>query len=179
MKRTLVINLFGAPGSGKSTGAACIFSYLKRNGIDCELVTEYAKDKCWEENSFIFDDPDNQFYIGAKQFYRVNRVNGKVDVIVTDSPILLNCFYNKSSLMGEEYNIVAKRLFQKFNNVNFFVNRVKEYNPNGRNQTVDEANQIALDMKKFISQWNVPYIEVCGDDIGYQFICEYVLKMLK
>lgn len=46
-KKTLVINLFGAPGSGKSSGAAYIFSQLKKLGIDCELVTEYAKDKCW------------------------------------------------------------------------------------------------------------------------------------
>ena len=40
----LVINLFGAPGAGKSTGAAYIFSLLKMYGINAELITEYAKD---------------------------------------------------------------------------------------------------------------------------------------
>ena len=40
----IVVNLFGAPGAGKSTGAAYIFfSILKMNGINAELVTEFAK----------------------------------------------------------------------------------------------------------------------------------------
>lgn len=50
MKTPIVINLFGGPGSGKSTGAAYIFSQLKMKGINCELITEYAKDKTWEKN---------------------------------------------------------------------------------------------------------------------------------
>ena len=44
----LVVNLFGAPGSGKSTGAAYIFSQLKIAGVNAELVTEFVKDKVWE-----------------------------------------------------------------------------------------------------------------------------------
>lgn len=41
----LVVNVFGVPGAGKSTGAAYIFSKLKMNGINAELITEFAKDK--------------------------------------------------------------------------------------------------------------------------------------
>ena len=44
----LVVNLFGVPGAGKSTGAAYIFSKLKLVGINAELITEFAKDKVWE-----------------------------------------------------------------------------------------------------------------------------------
>ena len=50
----LVVNLFGAPGAGKSTGAAYIFSKLKMSGINVELVTEFAKDKVWEESKAVF-----------------------------------------------------------------------------------------------------------------------------
>lgn len=50
-KSTIVVNLFAGPGAGKSTGAAYIFAMLKMHGIDCELVTEFAKDKTWEHNS--------------------------------------------------------------------------------------------------------------------------------
>lgn len=52
----IVVNLFGAPGAGKSTGAARIFSNLKMAGINAELVTEFAKDKVWEENKAVFND---------------------------------------------------------------------------------------------------------------------------
>ena len=41
----ILANLFGAPGAGKSTGAAYVFSKLKMAGINAELVTEFAKDK--------------------------------------------------------------------------------------------------------------------------------------
>lgn len=41
----VVINLFGIPASGKSSGAAYIFSKLKMLGYNAELITEFAKDK--------------------------------------------------------------------------------------------------------------------------------------
>lgn len=47
--KMLVVNLFGTPGAGKSTGAAYIFSELKMRGINAELVIEFAKDKVWEK----------------------------------------------------------------------------------------------------------------------------------
>ena len=50
MKKPLVVNLAGAPGAGKSTGAAYIFTRLKQLGVNCELVGEFAKDKTWEHN---------------------------------------------------------------------------------------------------------------------------------
>lgn len=61
----LVVNLFGAPGSGKSTGAAYIFSQLKIAGVNAELVTEFVKDKVWENNEEVFK---NQAYIFGKSF---------------------------------------------------------------------------------------------------------------
>ena len=62
-----IINLIGAPGSGKSTTAAGIFYNLKMKGIKCELLTEYAKDRVWEENFMALND---QLYIFAKQNHK-------------------------------------------------------------------------------------------------------------
>ena len=66
----LVINLFGGPGCGKSTQAAYIFSRLKMLGLNCELVTEFAKDKTWEHNSKALSC---QPYVFGKQSYRLDR----------------------------------------------------------------------------------------------------------
>ena len=49
MKNTLVVNLFGGPGCGKSTLMAGIFHQLKLKGYDCEMVTEFMKDLVWEK----------------------------------------------------------------------------------------------------------------------------------
>lgn len=52
MNNPIVINLFGAPGAGKSVASAYIFSKLKMKNINCELVTEFAKDLTWEKREF-------------------------------------------------------------------------------------------------------------------------------
>jgi hypothetical protein len=52
MKNTLLVNLYAGPGAGKSTGAAYIFAKLKMAGVDCEYVSEYAKDRVWQEDQF-------------------------------------------------------------------------------------------------------------------------------
>lgn len=49
----LIVNFFGAPGAGKSTGAAYVFSRLKMAGVKCELATEFAKDAVWENNQEV------------------------------------------------------------------------------------------------------------------------------
>ena len=43
-----VINFYGGPGTGKSVQAAATYCALKKQGLNCELVTEYAKDKLWD-----------------------------------------------------------------------------------------------------------------------------------
>ena len=97
----LIVNLYGAPGAGKSTGAAYVFSQLKMRGINAELVTEFAKDKVWEESKAVFQ---NQAYIFGKQYFRISRVQDKVDVVITDSPILLSPFYANDPVLGEEFD---------------------------------------------------------------------------
>jgi len=72
-KKTIVCNLVGSPGSGKSTLAAFVFAKLKMIGVNCELVTEFAKDKVWEKNNEALS---NQIYIFAKQYYRMSRCTG-------------------------------------------------------------------------------------------------------
>ena len=71
MKDTLIVNLYGGPGSGKSTGAAYLFAKLKMAGVDAEYVTEFAKDKVWEGNQEAFRC---QFYITGKRTFRISSI---------------------------------------------------------------------------------------------------------
>ena len=75
----LVINLFGVPGAGKSTGAAYVFSQLKMKGINAELITEFAKDKVWENNEEVFK---NQAYLFGKQSYKMSRLEIRLNVLL-------------------------------------------------------------------------------------------------
>lgn len=130
-----VINLYGGPGTGKSTTAAHLFALMKQAGINCELVTEYAKDKTWEES---FNVLSNQLYVLAKQEHRLHRVSDKVDYIITDSPILLSLAYTDQPYLSD----LIMELRKKYDNIDIMLRRVKAYNPVGRSQTEDEARQL-------------------------------------
>jgi hypothetical protein len=60
---SVVVNLYGGPGTGKSRTAALLFATMKQRGVNCELATEYAKDVVWEGRESLLSD---QIYLFAK-----------------------------------------------------------------------------------------------------------------
>ena len=147
---TVVCNLFGGPGSGKSTTATGVFSRLKQRGVNCELVTEYAKDAVWDRAEALLQ---NQLHVFAQQFHRQWRLLGKVDFIITDSPILLSAVYllysnekEPTRFFSPDYmdrmEAFMRDTFRQFDNLNIFIRRSKPYQPIGRLQTEDEARGI-------------------------------------
>lgn len=173
-----VINFFGGPGAGKSTTAAALFTLLKlHSGIQCELITEFAKDLVWEERFHTFE---NQFYLFAKQQHRVWRVADKVDFTITDSPVLL------SNVYGEHYNRYCANEsfydyvlmeFNRYNNINFYIERKKKYIDNGRNESEQEAQIIADKIKACLDENNIEYISINGDMAGINTALDTILKL--
>lgn len=162
----LVVNLSGAPGAGKSTGAAYIFSQLKMHGVDAELVTEYAKDKVWEDSPVVFE---NQLYIFSKQLFRLTRLEGKVDVVVTDSPIILSLIYNNDRVrFGDEFDALVKKVNSTFKSLDYFVTRVKPYNANGRFQTEAESDALSDRIYDCMNENSIRGVtRISGDIEGY------------
>ena len=177
MSECIVVNLVGAPGAGKSTGAAYIFSRLKMLGINAELITEFAKDKVWEENHEIFK-ADNQVYLFGKQFYRMSRCRDKVDVLITDSPLVLSILYNKSEVLGPSFDNVVLKVFKSFNNMTYLLLRDKPYNPKGRHQTAEESDMLAGDLVKLLEENAVPYETKYGNNTAYDAIVDDVVNKL-
>ena len=176
MSRPIVVNLAGAPGAGKSTGAARIFSDLKLLGINCELIGEFAKDKTWEHNTTALKC---QEYVFGKQSYRLARCRDDVDVIVTDSPLPLTIIYNDNPAIEESLTNLVIDVYNTYENLNFFVNRVKPYNPKGRNQTSDESDKISIKIKELYAALDISYTEINGDDIGYKTVVKATLDHLR
>lgn len=173
----IVVNLFGVPSAGKSTGAAYIFSKIKMAGINAELITEFAKDKVWEENSEVFK-PDNQCYLFGKQFYRMSRCRDKVDIIVTDSPLPLSIFYNKSEVLGEDFNKTIMNCFNSFDNISYLLLRDKPYNPKGRLQTEAESDALKEPLINLLQSRNIKYEAVKGNIDEYDKIADYVIHKI-
>ena len=175
MKKPLIINLYGAPSAGKSTGAAYIFYQLKLKGVDVELVTEFAKDKLYEQSKQAFD---NQAYIFGKQFFRMSRLEKAVDVIVTDSPLMLQAYYAEKYEFpyADELIALVRKVVSLENARNFFLERVKPYNPKGRFQTENESDEIANELKAFLNTHEVNCAHVEGSTKGYDHIVTQILN---
>lgn len=156
-KKTLVVNLIGEPCTGKSVLAAELFAALKKQGLKVELVQEYAKDLTWGED---WDTLGNQAYVTSKQFRRQCRVDGKVDVIVTDTSLLLGAVYRGRGC-GENFDrYLMEDLYGEFWNLNLWLERGPEipYQQDGRKQNEVEAAEKAVQLRKFLANWRIPSI---------------------
>ena len=175
---TTIVNIFGGPAAGKSTTAAGLFCLLKMHDIECELITEFAKDLVWEER---FKALENQQYIFAKQYHKIWRLLNKVDVIITDSPLMLSVVYAQL-FTPEDYiksfidNVIA--VINSLNNLNITLNRAHNYNDSGRYQTEIRAKKVDVDIKQKLSLYNMEWTEVDADFNGINKITELVLEKL-
>lgn len=167
-----VINLYAGPGVGKSIKAAEIFVELKKAGLNSEIVTEYVKDKVWEES---FAMMENQIYLFGKQQHRLWRVSKKCDVVVTDAPLLHSLYYGKNcstsfkQLVREEYN--------KYENINIVLKRIYPYNPIGRTQDESQANEIDKEMLAIVKHNCNSYALFESNEKGFAAIINYLRSL--
>jgi len=172
-KETLVVNLFAGPGTGKSTTCAGIFFDLKNLQINCEIAAEYAKDLVWEKRRFTFED---QIYLFAKQYHRIFRLLGQVDVIVTDCPILLSPVYDQERRPTFEKLVVEEH--DKMWTYNVFLKRKKPYHPVGRINTEKEAQEIDMQVIDVLDRNNQCYEVFDATPEGKDAIVKKILLFL-
>jgi len=173
-KGTLVVNLFGGPAAGKSTTAAGVFSLLKLHDVECELVTEFAKDLVWEERYKAFGD---QHYIFGEQHHRMWCLLDNVDVMIADSPLMLSTIYRLETL-SKSFTQTVIDVVNSFNNLNIFLNRTRRYNPNGRNETEDEAKKLDVLIQDILTKYSMSYKEVPSSHHGINKVVQLVLNRL-
>ena len=174
--KTIIVNLFSGPGAGKSTTAAGLFHKLKINGINCELVTEFAKHITWKED---FNTLKNQIYVFAKQHDRMFHLKDKVDVIITDSPIIMGLSYCNWDLIPRSFEQLVVDEFNRTDavNINYFINRVKEYNPSGRSQTEEEAKEKDMEIKTLLNKYDVSFQTIDGDENAVDWLFNIIFDL--
>lgn len=175
----IVVNLFGGPGCGKSTGAAYIFARLKERGANVELVTEFAKDLVWDGSGGIAD----QAYVLGNQFHRLYRCErAGVQVAVTDSPLLLSLVYRRPNEgpFGDEFAAYVRACHRHFANLNFLVARWKPYKRTGRIETETEATERDRAIAGLLeAELPSEFTRIEGLTPGYEVVVEAVARHLE
>lgn len=173
----LLINFVGAPSCGKSTISALTFVKLKTSHKSSELVQEYAKQLVWAEN---YEDLSNQWYVSKKQYEMLRAVYGKVNYLITDSPLILGMHYNRyhkdnvCDVKKTEKMILSK--MTEFNNVYIFLKRNKTipYEKTGRIHDEQQSMEIEKNLKNLLDELNLQYLEITSDINNIDCILEYI-----
>lgn len=171
---TLLVSFFGGPGSGKSIVAADTFARLKWKGILAELAYEYIKTKIWEGHPSIFE---NQIYILGKQHLITNRLLGKVQVAVTDSPFLLGCIYDINQ--NDDLRTLIINEYKKLNTYNVFLNRdTSKFEKEGRYQNLEQAIKIDNQIKNLLTENNIAFEEIQTHPDNVELIVQKIITKL-
>lgn len=170
---TLIVNMVAGPGTGKSTTAAGTFFELKQAGVNCELVTEYAKDLVWGRTT---ETLGNQIYIFGKQYHRLWRLLDQVDVIVTDCPLFLSMYYGAKE--SEAFRALVLETWNSMDNMTIFLERVKAFNPAGRLQSEEKAREIDRVLIDLLQYHHVPFGTIVADRHAPAEIAFYVTETL-
>lgn len=162
--KLVVVNLFGAPGRGKSTVRAGLFWLMKTLGMSVEEISEYAKyltlkDCLWqlkEEQLYVFSQQHHLQLLVERNGYRY---------AITDSPLHLSAFY------GSEHNYpgleaLIDQAYDRFDNRNFFLTRPQA--PHGYETQGREYDQAASDvlepkMRQYLKERGLPFEELAID----------------
>lgn len=157
-----VINLFGGPGSGKSTTAAGLFYHMKMKGLNAELVAEYPKELFYSGVLEILT-PYGQKQIFAEQAHRLERLLGKVDYAIVDCSLLLSYIYGKPDPTNQTFLKLVTETYKQFDNVNIFIDRPDTYQTSGRMEDLAQANEIDQRQLKVLHDLNEPYFRFKAD----------------
>lgn len=147
---TVLINLFGGPGVGKSTLALGLGYHLKLQGKEAAVIIEEAKPWALRGDPI---DGRAQLEIASRQYAAESRYYGLVDYIITDSPMELQAFYFWMRTGWDCYKDLVIGLERHKDVVirNLWVERMVMYVGTGRFQTDSEARDVDDRMFLFLN----------------------------
>lgn len=180
-KNTIIVNAFAGPGAGKTTSAWAIAAELKKKDLVVEYVPEYAKELVWEGNFELLDQKyEHQMIVYAEQKRRIDRLMGKVDIIVTDAPTVMsvNYIHHEANTLEQirEYEEMAVADFKNYRTFNYFIERGETYEQAGRIQTLEQAKEIDENIKIFLQEHGIYFgtyrqqnLDLIADNIERNF----------
>ena len=164
------IQLFGGPGTGKSTTAAGLFYKMKSNDMQVEYIQEFAKELTFSRDYTRLSD---QLLILGEQHHRMRRLENQVEFLIHDSPFIMGLTYldNDPHLPKDKYIDLIAGMYNTYNNINIFIerNETHSYQEYGRSQSFEEAIKKEEEIKNMLDEQGIKYITL---DMGPNLVGE-------
>ena len=157
---SILINIVGASGVGKSTTAGKLFTRLKDMYLNVELVQEVVKTWCYTGQKVTKYD---QYYLFGSEVYQQSQLFNSVDFIISDSSPLLAAFYNFYYNNGDSsLSPACKEFYRKVDEdgikvLNFFLTRKKKYIAKGRYQSESESDKLSGILRNWLDNEGYEY----------------------
>lgn len=171
------INLYGGPNCGKSATAMAMSADFKKRGLNIEYVDEFVKK--W---AYLKRKPrgHNQTFLFAMQQHAEEEylANG-VDLIVTDSPLLLVTAYGRRNkyACNDELTSIALKFAKDYPEINIFLDRAGlPYDTNGRYESYEQALEMDRIIKDMFSELQVPFWCISPKDNVAQIVYQVIMS---
>lgn len=171
-----VINLFAAPGVGKSNLACGIFRLANFAQLGMDHITEYAKELSKAKAKWILVQDQQKVF--AEQHHRqmTSEIAG-YEWLVTDSPLQLSKFYCNRPYF-ETFNALVDEAWSRFENFNFLLHRDMTRHPfqkEGREHDLEGSLEVARRLPGWLKENGIQYIDVDLDREGPATVLGHIL----
>lgn len=176
---SIVINLFGGPGIGKSTTANRLVGSLKTNDIDAVYISEYIKELIYKADSARISASDREaarklldgsLYSQACIFQRQKEMLDihvdQVPCVVTDSPLPLNAVYLSDN--SDKYKSEIMRCFnEEYVNLNIVLQRDPKatFQEEGRIHNLEQSKAKDIEIVRFLRDNDINFVSFPVNDL--------------
>jgi RecA/RadA recombinase len=153
-KVATVIDLYGAPSSGKSTTLLGLAYAMKMMGLSVEINLEFFKELVVADAQKV--EYGGQLYVLSEQNRRLAPQVTKSDFVITDCPLPLIGYYTKPDYI-EGFHEMVTNLYNKYNNVGYLIERKHAFEDEKRDHDEAQAAQIAREIPQYLEKHGIGY----------------------
>lgn len=174
-RNTVVVNCFAGPDAGKSIAAMELASTLGRMNVSAAYVTGYAKELMWNDpgNPLLDGSVESQKTLLQVQNQRLLRLQGRVDIVVTDSPLMLCGIY--AAAPDSALDELVMDAHNSYNNYNLLITRDNSYLTARHTQELQKNTALDEKVADYIEKKDISVfayspdtVQEIAQDIGQQ-----------
>lgn len=156
MNRKLkVINLYGSPGTGKSSVRGGLYWLMNSLGESVGEIDEYAKYLYLTNRREVLK---NQQMLVLSQQHDKQLSMRNFEYAITDSPLHLSGYFAGPNYL-ENFPKVIEKACSDFENINFFLTRNLDegYQAEGRTQSKEESKRDSEGIQAYLDNLGIQY----------------------